>query len=101
MLSILSSIPHFPILFPLGLFQTANSLPYYAINIGILVLLLFLNAIISGSEVAFFSLTSDERSRCRESENSAERSIIKLLDNPQRLLATLLISVNFLALFSK
>jgi putative hemolysin len=94
MLSVLSSIPLFPFLFPLGFFQTVNSLPYYAINIGILVLLLFLNAIISGSEVAFFSLTSDERSRCRESENSAERSIIKLLDNPQRLLATLLISVN-------
>lgn len=94
MLSIQNLNHIFSFLFPLGFFQTVNSVPYYAINIGILVLLLFLNAIISGSEVAFFSLTSDERSRCRESENSAERSIIKLLDNPQRLLATLLISVN-------
>lgn len=79
---------------PLGLIQATNSIPYYAINIGILVLLLFLNAIVSGSEVAFFSLTSEERARCRESENSAERAIVKLLDNPQRLLATLLILVN-------
>jgi putative hemolysin len=94
MLSIQNLNHFFSFIFPLGFFQTINSVPYYAINIGILVLLLFLNAIISGSEVAFFSLTSDERSRCRESENSAERSIIKLLDNPQRLLATLLISVN-------
>lgn len=80
--------------FPLGFLQIANSVPYYVINIGILVLLLLLNAIVSGSEVAFFSLTSEERARCRESENSAERSIVKLLDNPQRLLATLLIFIN-------
>ncbi|MES2796170.1 MAG: gliding motility-associated protein GldE [Bacteroidota bacterium] len=80
--------------FTLGFLQTASSLPFYAINIGILILLLILNAIISGSEVAFFSLTSEERARCRESEISSERTIIKLLDNPQRLLATLLIFIN-------
>jgi putative hemolysin len=74
--------------------QTTNSFAFYAINIGILVLLLCLNAIISGSEVAFFSLTSDERARCRESEIGSERAIVKLLDNPQRLLATLLIFIN-------
>jgi putative hemolysin len=74
--------------------QAVNSLPFYAINIGILILLLILNAIISGSEVAFFSLTSEERARCRESEIGSERAIVKLLDNPQRLLATLLIFIN-------
>jgi putative hemolysin len=79
---------------PFNLIQTANSWPFYAINIGILIFLLLLNAIISGSEVAFFSLTSEERARCRESENSSERAIVKLLDNPQRLLATLLIFIN-------
>ncbi len=78
----------------LGQVPTSSSLPFYAINIGILVLLLCLNGIISGSEVAFFSLTSDERARCRESENGSERAIVKLLDNPQRLLATLLIFIN-------
>jgi putative hemolysin len=74
--------------------QEASSLPYYIINIGILIFLLLLNAIISGSEVAFFSLTSEERARCRESEIGSERAIVKLLDNPQRLLATLLIFIN-------
>jgi putative hemolysin len=77
-----------------GFFQTTNTWPFYAVNIGILILLLLLNAIVSGSEVAFFSLTSEERARCRESENSSERAIVKLLDNPQRLLATLLIFIN-------
>ena len=90
-----ASLIYFLLFFnPLGLIQATNTIPYYAINIGILVLLLFLNAIISGSEVAFFSLTSEERARCRESEIGSERAIVKLLDNPQRLLATLLILVN-------
>jgi putative hemolysin len=74
--------------------ESGSSLTYYAVNIGILVFLLILNAIISGSEVAFFSLTSDERARCRESDIGSERAIVKLLDNPQRLLATLLIFIN-------
>jgi putative hemolysin len=71
-----------------------GNLSFFLINIGILLLLLLLNAIISGSELAFFSLTSEERARCRESENKNERSIVALLDNPQRLLATLLIFIN-------
>jgi putative hemolysin len=94
MLSIHSLILVLPNSLTLGFLQTSGSFPFYAINIGILILLLILNAIISGSEVAFFSLTSEERARCRESEISAERAIIKLLDNPQRLLATLLIFIN-------
>lgn len=73
---------------------TNNSWFVYAVYGGVLLLLLALNAIISASEVAFFSLTSDERARCRESENKNERAIIALLDKPQRLLATLLIFVN-------
>jgi gliding motility-associated protein GldE len=51
-------------------------------------------ALVAGSEVAFFSLSSDERTSCRESDLSSERRITKLLDNPQRLLATLLVTTN-------
>jgi putative hemolysin len=86
--------PFFNIIPPIAQVDTSSSLTYYALNIGTLVLLLLLNGIISGSEVAFFSLTSDERARCRESDVSSERAIMKLLDNPQRLLATLLIFIN-------
>jgi putative hemolysin len=74
--------------------ENVSNYTFYAFNVGILLLLLFLNAIISGSEVAFFSLTSEERARCRESENKNERAVVNLLDNPQRLLATLLIFIN-------
>lgn len=69
-------------------------LPVYAINLTILVILLGLSALLSGSEVAFFSLSLDDRTRCRESEDSGERRIARLLDKPQLLLATILIFSN-------
>lgn len=73
---------------------TSPSLVSYLPNLFILIILLLLSALVSGSEVAFFSLSSDERSRCRESDSSSEKRIIRLLDNPQLLLATLLIFNN-------
>ncbi len=60
----------------------------------ILVLLLVLSAIISGSEVAFFSLTKDDIISCRNSLSPRVRTIAKLLENPKKLLATILIANN-------
>lgn len=54
-----------------------------------LMILLFLSAIVSGAEVAFFSLTSDDRSRLREGDER-ERKVAFLLDTPRHLLATML-----------
>ena len=61
----------------------------------ILVALLFLSAVLAGSEVAFFSLNADQRISLRESEISSEKAVSHLLEKPQQLLATLLISINF------
>ncbi len=61
----------------------------------VLVALLFLSAVLAGSEVAFFSLNADQRISLRESEVSSEKTVSQLLDKPQQLLATLLISINF------
>ena len=61
----------------------------------ILVALLFLSAVLAGSEVAFFSLNADQRISLRESEVGSEKKVSQLLDKPQQLLATLLISINF------
>ncbi|MFD1819799.1 gliding motility-associated protein GldE [Pseudarcicella hirudinis] len=72
----------------------STSFSVYGINVLILLVLLFLSAILSGSEVAFFSLTAEQRAACRESESSRERTISNLLDKPQLLLATLLIFIN-------
>jgi gliding motility-associated protein GldE len=61
----------------------------------VLVALLFLSAVLAGSEVAFFSLNADQRIYLRESEASTEKKVSVLLEKPQQLLATLLISINF------
>ncbi len=66
---------------------------YFTVGLAI-VFLLFCSAMISGSEVAFFSLTSDEMEECRNSKKTAEQQIIKLLDKPRILLATILILNN-------
>ncbi len=75
-----------------GLFT--SSAIFYSTVVVILVLLLFCSAMISGSEVAFFSLTSEEIGNCRESNKSAEINIVRLLDRPKILLATILILNN-------
>lgn len=70
------------------------STAFYASIFLIILILLFCSAMISGSEVAFFSLTSDEVSSCRESSDSADRHITRLLTQPKVLLATILILNN-------
>jgi len=59
------------------------------------VLLLVVSALISASEVAFFSLNPQTVKEIRESGNVKDKKIMRLLDYPQRLLATLLIGNNF------
>jgi putative hemolysin len=57
-------------------------------------LLVFCSALMSGSEIAFFSISHVERDELRESEDAAERRVIKLLDRPRYLLSTILIGNN-------
>ena len=60
----------------------------------VLIILLFLSALISGSEVAFFSLGAGELEELEE--DAPKHSRIKiLLDKPEELLGTILISNNF------
>lgn len=58
-------------------------------------ILLFFSAMISGSEMAFFSLTSKQREEIKSRKGSKYKRIIKLLEKPQHLLATVLIANNF------
>lgn len=60
------------------------------------ILLLGLSALISASEVAFFSLDPTTLSELEDSNKKSEIQILKLLQSPQRLLATILIGNNFL-----
>ena len=58
--------------------------------------LLFSSALISSSEVAFFSLNSNDLAKLQEEETPAALRIIRLKETPRKLLATILISNNFI-----
>lgn len=65
------------------------------ISLIVSILLLMCSAIISASEVAFFSFDPQTLTELEDSENKADRNILRLLKTPQRLLATILIGNNF------
>lgn len=60
-----------------------------------LVFLLMLSALISGSEVAFFSFSSGDVAECQKSGSSTDQKVLQLLQKPRSLLATILILNNF------
>ena len=61
----------------------------------VLLFLLFASAMISGSEIAFFSLSPEQISKLKNQNDSTASTILKLRSNPAKLLATILISNNF------
>ncbi len=64
------------------------------IGIVVLIILLICSALISGAEVAFFSLTQADLEQ-EDLENSKQLNIVeKLLDKPKKLLATILVANN-------
>ncbi|WP_430304130.1 gliding motility-associated protein GldE [Splendidivirga corallicola] len=71
-----------------------NPVFFFSLSGLLLLALLILSAIISGSEVAFFSLSSKDIAKCRSSKSTQEHNIVLLLDHPKRLLATILILNN-------
>ena len=74
-----------------------ESIDYWLVSsIIILFVLLTLSALISGAEVAFFSLSKADITKTSESKSSIHKIVVKLLENPQKLLATILISNNFI-----
>lgn len=56
--------------------------------------LLLLSALVSGSEVAFFSLTSRDLQDMRTKADARNNAIISLLDDVDSLLATILVANN-------
>ena len=58
-------------------------------------LLLFCSGFVSASEIAFFSLTPSDLNAIEEGDSVSDRIISRLLGKSQKLLATILISNNF------
>lgn len=71
--------------------------PGVAIVIALLALmvLIVISGLISGSEVAYFSISQKEFNRLRELKDKPSAMIIDLLNKPRYLLATILITNNF------
>ena len=59
------------------------------------VLLLYASGFVSASEIAFFSLSPVDLSEIEEGKHTSDRRISALLNDSERLLATILISNNF------
>jgi gliding motility-associated protein GldE len=74
--------------------QSAPTL-FYIVNGLVLLILLILSGLVSGSEVAFFSLNPGEIQSLRDG-SAAEKRIYALISKPKSLLATILILNNFI-----
>jgi len=66
------------------------------LKIFLIILLLIFSALISGSEVAFFSLSSTDIKKASNSKNKSLKLVYNLRNKPKRLLAALLVSNNFI-----
>jgi len=66
------------------------------IGIIILLILLTLSALVSGSEVAFFSLSPSDKELLKDKKTRSSELILNLLQKPEKLLATILVANNFI-----
>lgn len=69
---------------------------FLSLKVILLILLLITSGLISGSEVAFFSLTKEQLNSKSDKKSRQMHIIQKMLQNPKRLLATILITNNFI-----
>ncbi|REK04992.1 MAG: gliding motility lipoprotein GldD [Bacteroidetes bacterium] len=67
----------------------------FLIELFVLAILLLASAFVSAAETAFFGITPAELIGLKSQKSTSSKLVQKLLETPKRLLATLLISVNF------
>jgi gliding motility-associated protein GldE len=66
------------------------------ISIAIMLVLLVLVALVSAAESAFFSLTPTDMDELKSSDDKIDIKIQEIIEVPKRILATVLISINFI-----
>jgi gliding motility-associated protein GldE len=64
------------------------------ISVVVLIILLFASALVSGSEVAYFSLSPYDINKLKASKNKRSHAVLKLYNMPERLLSTILVANN-------
>ncbi|HML83847.1 MAG TPA: CNNM domain-containing protein [Bacteroidales bacterium] len=77
------------------LYISADNAPIIAFYFISIIFLLFLSALISGSEIAFFGLNPTQLEQLKHSDSKVDRKIVSLLEKPKDLLAAILVGNNF------
>lgn len=78
------------------------NITFYPLTLGVifgfvvLAIMLILSSLVSGSESAFFSLSLSNIKHLENNPNKTSKTILKLLEKPEQLLASILISNNFI-----
>jgi gliding motility-associated protein GldE len=75
-------------------FHAPGSWSTWIIIVCIALLCLVVSAFVSGSEIAYFGLTLAQRKELEEQDSASSKIVTMLLNNSERLLATILISNN-------
>ncbi|WP_057937107.1 gliding motility-associated protein GldE [Algoriphagus resistens] len=75
---------------------SSPSVSYLIINGLLFILLLIGSALVSGSEVAFFSLSNEDLGNIEEENSSRGKKVIRLVEAPKNLLSTILILNNLI-----
>ena len=81
---------------PISFFLVSSINTVIVVQISILLLLLLLSALVSGAEIAFFSLSKHQIDEAENNKTPNIDVIIGQLKKPKKLLATILIANNFI-----
>jgi len=87
--------------YPWVLLTMLETMPvaFYLVNGLTVLFLLIASGLVSGSEVAFFSLSGEQIEECSQSDKSSDGHISNLISHPRKLLATILILNNLINIF--
>jgi putative hemolysin len=75
--------------------QAGFDLSGLIVSFTILIILLFFSAFASASEASFFSLSPTDKEKLKQENSSSGNKVLELLNKPQELLATILVTNNF------
>jgi len=64
---------------------------YIIVSMAVVLVMLFISALVSGSEVAYFSLNANDRQKLKK-KSKTNQLVTKNLENPEKLLATILVT---------
>ena len=88
--------PEYPLSYLIILSGIGINTPDFKIIIGLLILIILLigSALMSASEVAYFSFKPEDIEKLKTDKNKQSKVILKLYDNPEKLLSTVLVANN-------